>query len=321
MSKKKIVDSHDQLDIFNDRTFEVVDNKHTKRTPEEDSQKKLIALIGYLGFSPEIVKEEWRDVFYLLDNGYIKNRSIEARPYALDIAYACIKSNSIVCLNTGLGKTYIELIISIHFLKYKNVRKKVLILSPSKPLCLQHRDKSREILPNHSAEVLIGDIPRNKREKIWQENKIIIATPQTIMSEINNGSVVGRPEDIQLVIFDEVHQMTGKYDYTKLVTLYRNSGQNMRILGFTASLDSDQSKLEELKKFFGVSDAGVISRTEKSPDVAPYVYEREVFRVIVERQACNFWEYLRRTIKDEFLSLLDSLKKKLTHVQSEKYNF
>lgn len=318
MPRKKF-DSFDQLDIFRDRTFEDVDNKHTDRTPQEDFQKKLVSLIGYLGFSPELVKEEWRDVFYLLDKD-IKDRSIEARLYTLDIAYSCIKSNSIVCLNTGLGKTYIELVVSLHFLKYKNFGKKVLILSPTKPLCTQHRDKSREILSNHSAEVLTGNVSKKKRLDIWQNNKIIIATPQTIISEMKNADGAGNPEDIQLVIFDEVHNMTGEYDYTKLVTFYRNSGQDIRLLGFTASLDSDQSKLEELKKFFGVGDAGVISRTEKSPDVLPYVYERSVVRVFVERQQCDFREYLRKILKDQFLFLVESMRPKLNHLESESYN-
>ncbi|HNV97569.1 MAG TPA: helicase-related protein [bacterium] len=319
MTRKKKSGSFDQLDIFDDYIFEAVDNKHIDATPEEDFQKKLITLIGYLGFSPELVREEWKDVIYLFDKD-IKSRSIEARLYALDIADLCIKSNSIVCLNTGLGKTYIELLISLHFLKYKSVGKKILILSPTKPLCIQHRDKSREVLPNHSVEVLTGNVSKKKRMDIWQNNKIIIATPQTIMSEMKNGGDLASPESLQLVIFDEVHNMTGEYDYTKLITFYRNSGQNIRLLGFTASLDSDYSKLEELKKFFGIGDAGVISKTEKSPDVAPYIYERSILRIIIGRKQYNFREYLRKIIKDEFLFLIGSLGKKLSCIKSENVN-
>ena len=96
--RRKKFSSSDQLDIFNDRTFEKVDNAHTNQTQSEDLRKKLLLLIGYLGFSPELVQEDWVDVLYLLDAN-IKRKSLEARLYTLDIAYLCVQSNSIVCLD------------------------------------------------------------------------------------------------------------------------------------------------------------------------------------------------------------------------------
>ncbi len=319
MSKRKNPNNPDQLDIFEDRLLKSVENnKDAQRTPKEELLKKILILLSDIGFGPDFVQEDFEKKHYVSDCN-VSSHKIEARLYMLQVVKECIKSNSFVCVATGLGKTYIELLIALYFLKYRSCIKKILILAPTKPLCEQHKHKAEEVFVGISIAVLTGNVSQNKRKGIWDSNQIIIATPQTIFREIKKNSGIGNSKDIQLVIFDEVHNMTGHYDYVNLANIY-SEHEEIRLLGFTASIDSDHRKLDELLQYLKLKYSNVIVKTENSPDVAPYTYKKNIRAVKITRQADALREYLRGIVNKEFLVTLESMKSKLRYLESEKYS-
>ncbi len=320
MPKRKKFDSPDQLDIFTDRTFEIVEtNKDLRRTPKEELQKKILMALGNLGLGPDFLEDDFEKLFYVFDKNVVRHK-VEARLYALETVYECVKSNSFVRIETGLGKTYIELLTALYFLKYNKVNKKILILATSKPLCRQHRDKANEIFLGINTEVITGDVSQKKRREIWDNNQIIVATPQTITREVKKGNGIGRPEDIQLVIFDEVHKMVGNYDYVTLANLYSNY-KDIRLTGFTGSLDSDPKKLEEILKIMGLKFSNIIAKTENSPDVAPYVFKKNIYKVGVKRHVSPIESSLMENLRKEFRLIIKRERQWLKMIDCDEYGF
>lgn len=320
MPKKRKGDSPDQLDIFKDRTFEKVENNQDLlRTPKEELQKKILIALGNIGLGPEFLEDDFEKIFYVYDKNVVRHK-VEARLYALETIYECVKSNSFVRIDTGLGKTYIELLVALYFLKYHKIKKKVLILAPSKPLCLQHKEKADEIFLGINTEVITGNVVRKKRREIWENNQIIVATPQTITRELKRESGIGCPEDIQLVVFDEVHKMTGNYDYVNLANLY-SLHKDIRLVGFTASLDSDSKKLEDILKCMGLQYSQIISKTEKSSDVAPYVFKKHIYKIEVQRHFSALEDDLMEKLRKEFRLIIQQERRWLKMIENDKHNF
>src|SRR3989344_386931 len=59
------------------------------------------------------------------------------RQYQADIVRTCLDNNTLVVIPTGIGKTFIALLLAYERLK-KYPDSKVLITAPTKPLCNQH---------------------------------------------------------------------------------------------------------------------------------------------------------------------------------------
>lgn len=297
MARKKF-SSSDQLDIFDDRTFEVVDNKHTDITPEEDFKERLNNLLKILELNSELIQEkEWlQDIYYLVDKN-LKREKFEARFYILDIVKKCLEENSLIYIDTGLGKTYIAILLSILMLRSFG-DKKILFLAPTRVLCKQHCDKINNICIDVKAGLITGATSKKQRLQVWNDNNIVVATPQTIVSELKKlreDYNVANANDIILINIDEVHKLTGKYAYKELVEFYKDFDVNnqIRFVGFTASPDSKVDKLEELRKSFKIAYTGIIAKCYDSDDVAPYVFAKKVTSVFIKRDLSILEENLK----------------------------
>jgi len=311
-------DGSRQTDLFEDRTFESVDNKNTiQRTPDEELQKRVLRMLGNIGFGPNFEKKDFEKIFYVCDQN-IKQYTVEARIYTLQIVEECIKSNSFVCIGTGLGKTYIKLLTALHFLRYKRRSKKVLILAPTKPLCLQHKERADEIFVDIKTGVVTGNVRKNKRESMVSDNQIVVMTPQTFMSMLKDEML--DINDFQLVIFDEVHNMSGKYNYVDIAKIYKDI-KDVRMMGLTASLNSKHKKLEEMLSCMGINYSNIITRTESSPDVEPYIFKKEYYKIPIKRQIGNMQAYLIDLMKQGFIRTAEDMNSRLRVIECKSYRF
>ncbi|USG99210.1 DEAD/DEAH box helicase [Thermococcus argininiproducens] len=198
---------------------------------------------------------------------YLRKDLIQPRLYQEVIYAKCKDKNSLVVLPTGLGKTLIaQMIADYRLSKYGG---KVLMLAPTKPLALQHRESFLRLfnIPEEKVNTLTGEIPPEKRAEIWRRSIIITATPQTIENDL----VVGRIslEDVVLLIFDEAHRAVGNYGYVYIAKEYMRESKHPLILGLTASPGSDETKIRAIVKNLFIEHIEL--RTENSPDVKPYV--------------------------------------------------
>lgn len=130
---------------------------------------------------------------------------------------------------TGMGKTFTAFLVADQYLD----QGKVLLLAHTNPLCNQHLRDARRLFAVEDDEInrLTGRESTKKRLANWQQSRLIIATPQTIVNEIRAGRIAF--EGIALVVFDEMHMARRKYAYVEIARLCR--ANNVRLVGLTAS--------------------------------------------------------------------------------------
>ncbi|NYT04704.1 MAG: DEAD/DEAH box helicase family protein [Candidatus Methanofastidiosa archaeon] len=240
---------------------------------------------------------------------------ISPRAYQETIFVKSKDKNTLVILPTGLGKTYIAILLTAYTLQSKE--KKVLVLAPTKPLAEQHLKSFSEILniEKDSFSLLTGSVSPIKREDFYKESLVVIATPQLIENDILTGKI--DLEGFGLIIFDEAHRATGDYAYTYIAE--KAILKNIRILGLTASPASEKEKMQDIIKNLGIENIEI--RNENSPDVKPYVQELDISWISVKLPE-EFLEIkklleilLKKEIKDlkdlGFFSSLEVTKKEI----------
>jgi len=196
----------------------------------------------------------------------------ELRLYQEKILSEASKSNCLVVLPTGLGKTIVGLSLSALMLK-KNDECFVLFLAPTKPLIEQHRKVFGEFFSFENQIISVsGNTKPEERQKEYEKAKIIFATPQTIQNDLiikrlNLGKCC-------LLVYDECHRAIGDYAYVFISQVYKNQRENIKVLGLSASPGSDKDKILEVCKNLYLDN--IIYKSESDPDVAPYINKKEI---------------------------------------------
>lgn len=200
-----------------------------------------------------------------IEHPLIKKNSIESRLYQQLLAGDVLKKgNTMIVAPTALGKTIVAVLVSADRLeKVKN--SKVLILSPSKPLAIQHESSFKEFLTLPCTSIT-GAVKTDERVKRWQESRVISATPQTVESDLLNGRY--SLKDVSLIVFDECHHAVGSYSYVYLASRYVKESKFNLVLGLTASPGSDKSKIQEVCENLFIQN--IVVKSEDDDDVKPY---------------------------------------------------
>jgi Fanconi anemia group M protein len=200
-----------------------------------------------------------------IEHELIRAGNIEHRDYQSNIAESCLSRSTLVVLPTGLGKTIIALEVIASVLKDKGP--KILFMAPTKPLVEQHAMFLRNNLLNENITVFTGEVGSAKRGKMWDENDIIVSTPQVIVNDILGSKI--SMDDVKLVVFDEAHRAVGDYAYVFVGK--RCSELGILVMGMTASPGSQPEHIIEVCENLGIE--GVEIRTEYDPDVVNYVHD------------------------------------------------
>jgi Fanconi anemia group M protein len=204
-----------------------------------------------------------------LDHLYLKPNLIERRLYQEMILGCCVKGNTLVILPTGLGKTVIAVMLTVHRLE-KFPESHVVFLAPTRPLVNQHFESFQKFLtlPSEELTILTGTIKPELRKEQWEKSRVAFMTPQVLENDLISGKYTLK--DVSLIIFDECHRAVKKYAYTFIAEKYKEQAKNPLILGITASPGSEKEKIEEICNVLGIENVEI--RTDESPDVAPYIH-------------------------------------------------
>ena len=216
------------------------------------------------------------------------------RLYQQELFYKARNKNSLVVLPTGAGKTLIGFLLA----KYKMKEGKILFLSPTKPLCVQHMNSFG------SGVVITGETKPDERKKFYEENKIIFATPQTIENDIISNRI--NLKDFSLIIFDEAHRAIGNYSYVFIAREYKKL-KNGLILGLTASPGDSEEKIREICENLFIQQ--VLYKDES--ELIDYLKMKEIKKVYVE---------LPSEMKDILKILRKCLKIRLKEIGAEDLN-
>ncbi|MBI1973567.1 DEAD/DEAH box helicase, partial [Candidatus Micrarchaeota archaeon] len=166
-----------------------------------------------------------------------------------------------------------------------------------KPLAAQHYNVLRETLslPEDAFALFTGSTKAAQRKVLWNTARVITATPQTIEKELEKGRF--DLSGVSLLVVDETHRAVSSYSYVKIAEKYFEQRRNPLVLGITASPSAEH--IREICSNLRI--ANVEARTEKDPDVAPYVHRKDSDRLYVDLppEMSAIQESIKGFIRDE----------------------
>jgi ERCC4-related helicase len=200
-------------------------------------------------------------------------KNFKPRLYQETILATAVEKNTLVVLPTGLGKTYIFLMLAAHQLK-KYPDTKILLLGPTRPLISQYYNLFLRHFNIQKEEMAVftGQVGPSKREEQWKNSRIIFSTPQGMENDVISNRV--SMKEVSLLGFDEAHRAVGDYSYVWIAKQYMKESRNPRIIALTASPGSDLEKITEVCKNLYIEDVEI--RTDEDPDVKPYIKEVDI---------------------------------------------
>ncbi|XP_053451315.1 Fanconi anemia group M protein isoform X2 [Nycticebus coucang] len=174
------------------------------------------------------------------------------RDYQLHISRTALFCNTLVCLPTGLGKTFIAAVVMYNFYRWFPSGK-VVFMAPTKPLVTQQIEACYQVMgipQSHMAE-MTGSTQALTRKEIWCNKRVLFLTPQVMVNDLSRG--VCPAVEIKCLVIDEAHKALGNYAYCQAV---------QQVI---TNLLIGQIEL----------------RSEDSPDILPYSHERRVEKLVV----------------------------------------
>ena len=232
----------------------------------------------------------------------VREDTIEDRKYQRRFVERALEANTLAVLPTALGKTVIAELVAAELLhRYPGCR--VLLMAPTKPLVLQHRDSVIKHLRLGEDEVAAVTGETAGRPDVWGNPKVrlVTATPQSVWNDVRRGLV--RLEEYALLVFDECHRSRSRYAYTRLAEEYVRSCPHPLILALTASPGSEEEKVVEVVRNLWIEQ--VVWMSEDDEEVARYIPGVKVGWVRVKLPA----EYER--IRSHIRGMVESLVREL----------
>jgi Fanconi anemia group M protein len=135
----------------------------------------------------------------------LPENALQPRTYQQNIAEAASRTNTLVVLPTGLGKTMVAMLVALARLE-KFPKGKIVMLAPTKPLALQHYETFQRMLGLNDNEIAImtGETDPVERSYLWRRSRYVFATPQTVRNDLRAGRV--ELNETVLLVFDEAHR-------------------------------------------------------------------------------------------------------------------
>src|SRR3989344_4626275 len=231
-------------------------------------------------------------------------KNFTPRLYQETILSTAITGNTLVVLPTGMGKTAISMMLAaFRFKQYPS--SKIVILAPTRPLVDQHIETFKTFMEIQEDQfaVFTGMVAPEKRAELWKTSKVIFSTPQGLENDIITSRI--SLEDVSLLVFDEAHRAVGDYSYVFVAKQYQKLAKYPRILALTASPGSDMDKIKEVAKNLCIEQVEV--RTDKDPDVKPYIKEIDIEWIKVELPPP--FEEIQKFLKEFLKNRTEKLKK------------
>ncbi|VVB68548.1 putative ATP-dependent RNA helicase [Candidatus Norongarragalina meridionalis] len=228
-----------------------------------------------------------------LDLTLLRKGASELRDYQLAAASEALKGGTLLVMPTALGKTFVAAMVAAHVLAKSP--KKILFLTPTKPLAMQQAKRMRELLevPSEQVMVVTGEIAPEKRAANYSSARIVCGTPQSVENDVLTRRL--SLSEFSLIVFDEAHRAIGGYSYSFLGKQAKESGA--LILALTASPSSKVEKIREICENLGIERIEI--KTESDEDVREYAQKIK-----------TDWEFVE--LPQELLGLRDILQEQLS---------
>ncbi|XP_011942567.1 PREDICTED: Fanconi anemia group M protein isoform X3 [Cercocebus atys] len=200
------------------------------------------------------------------------------RDYQLHISRAALFCNTLVCLPTGLGKTFIAAVVMYNFYRWFPSGK-VVFMAPTKPLVTQQIEACYQVMgipQSHMAE-MTGSTQAFTRKEIWCSKRVLFLTPQVMVNDLSRGACPAA--EIKCLVIDEAHKALGNYAYCQVVRELVKYTNHFRILALSATPGSDIKAVQQVITNLLIGQIEL--RSEDSPDILAYSYERKIEKLVV----------------------------------------
>ncbi|XP_032201063.1 endoribonuclease Dicer isoform X3 [Mustela erminea] len=236
------------------------------------------------------------------------------RKYQVELLEAALDHNTIVCLNTGSGKTFIAVLLTKE-LSYqirgdfnRNGKRTVFLVNSANQVAQQV-----SAVRTHS-DLKVGEYSNLEVNAFWTKEKwnqefakhqVLVMTCSVALNVLKNGYL--SLSDINLLVFDECHLAILDHPYREIMKLCENCPSCPRILGLTASIlngkcdpEELEEKIQKLEKILKsnaetATDLVVLDRYTSQPceivvDCGPFTDRSGLYgRLLVElEEALNF---------------------------------
>ncbi len=185
---------------------------------------------------------------------------VEARGYQLRSLERILSFSSLMVMPTGFGKTAVEWMTMADFLRKGS--NKIVLIAPTTGLVDQQRTMAVERL-NLDEERIVsytGETGPQKREALWNQATVVMATPQVIRNDAMNGII--DLAEVDLLILDEAHHATGNHAYAQVGNLYQRTNPKGRVLAATASPGSTLRNINEVRTNLNAHNLDLCKRDE-----------------------------------------------------------
>ncbi|XP_071170930.1 ATP-dependent RNA helicase DHX58-like [Mytilus edulis] len=257
-------------------------------------------------------------------------KEIKLRDYQLELAEKALTGkNTVICADTGSGKTWVALHIVQEHLNSKE-SPKVAFMARTNPLVLQQYT----LFKHHLADKRVYIINKNEKstiplKKLMEMNDVFFFTPQILINNIEKGDT--RIPQFTLLILDECHHTTKGEPYNNLMRKYLKIKHNCddiplpQIVGLTASIGvgaatTEDGAITHMIKIFSNLDVHEISTVEENKEemkkcvaipteeyVRMEVYYDDPCRTIIEEEMKKVEILYEGTMKGKgVLNILDT---------------
>ncbi|KJE91912.1 fanconi anemia, variant [Capsaspora owczarzaki ATCC 30864] len=210
---------------------------------------------------------------------YIYPTNYQLRTYQFDIVRSALFQNTLVCLPTGLGKTFIAAVVMYNFYRWFPTGK-VVFMAPTKPLVQQQLEACFSIMgvPQNETVMMTGSKAKEYRRETWRCKRILFVTPQILQHDLADG--VCNARDFVCVVVDEAHKALGDYAYCQVIRHMVRTNRRFRVLALSATPGSNMASVQSVIQNLLISHVEV--RTEQSLDVRTYICGRKTRAIIIQ---------------------------------------
>ncbi|KAF1851800.1 P-loop containing nucleoside triphosphate hydrolase protein [Cucurbitaria berberidis CBS 394.84] len=220
------------------------------------------------------------------------------RPYQAEMVEESLKSNIIVVMDTGSGKTHIAIDRTRAELETCQPDQLVWFLAPTVTLCEQQYEVFRSNLPAYGIQLLCGKdgIDHWTEQSIWDAVlhgvRIVLSTHQVLLDALTHGFV--KMGKLALLIFDEAHHCTLKHPARLIMSeFYTNRVEGgcsslPKVLGLSASpVKTARATVQDLQQIEQNLHATAKTPKVHRSDLIRYVHKPELVQVSYRAEPLN----------------------------------
>ncbi|NXJ19990.1 FANCM protein, partial [Dicrurus megarhynchus] len=187
---------------------------------------------------------------------WIYPTNLPVRPYQERMAGAALLANTLVCLPTGLGKTFVAAVVMYNFYRWFPSGK----------------------FPNVIYFILFpGGTQALGRRELWNTRRVFFLTPQIMVNDLSRGTCPAVA--IKCLVIDEAHKALGNHAYCQVVRELSKYTNQFRVLALSATPGSDTKAVQQVISNLLIAQIEVCA--EDSPEIQPYSHERQVEKIVV----------------------------------------